>query len=307
MHSRRPMSRSLLPFVVFLALAPMAGSTALAQSRPTARQIVDRIKLNVGVPWNEKGVDTFKDGDPDTPVTGVAVTMMATLDVLQRAAAAGANFVITHEPVFYTHHDSTVALEKEHDPVLAAKRDFIRAHHMVVWRFHDHWHARRPDQIQLGMEKALGWSRYRTPANDSLGTGQPATDYLFELPETTLGSLASELGSRLGARAVRVVGDPRMKVSKVAFIGGFPGFAPQRGLLRRDDVEVLVMGEAHEWETISYAADAIAAGERKALIVLGHNASEQGGMEECARWLKGFVADVPVRFIAAADPFQSIR
>ena len=301
------MSRALLLLVITLVLTAGAVLPAPAQSSPTARQIVDRIKENVGVPWNAQSVDTFKDGDPDTPVTGVAVTMMATLDVLQRASAAGANFVITHEPVFYTHRDSVATLEREHDPVLAAKRDFIRAHHMVVWRFHDHWHARRPDGIQSGMEKALGWTEYRTAANDSLGTGQPATDYLFELPETTLGALASELATRLGARAVRVVGDPQMQVTRVALIGGFPGFDPQRGLLARDDVEVLVMGEAHEWETISYAADAIAAGKRKALIVLGHDASEQGGMEECARWLEGFVTDVPVRFVAATDPFRKPR
>lgn len=293
--------------VITLTLVAMIGRNAPAQSPPTARQLVDRIEKNVGVPWNARTVDTFKDGDPDTPVTGVAVTMMATLDVLQRAAASGANFVITHEPVFYTHRDSIGTLEKEHDPVLAAKRDFIREHHMVVWRFHDHWHARRPDGIQLGMEKALGWTRYRAPANDSVGTGQPATDYLFRLPETTVGALASEVATRLDARSVRVVGDKNMKVSGVAFIGGFPGFDPQRGLLQRDDVDVLVMGEAHEWETISYVADAVTAGKRKALIVVGHIASEQGGMEECARWLEGFVSDVPVRFIPAAEPFWSVR
>jgi len=38
-------------------------------------------------------------------VTGIAVTMMATLDVLQRAAANGQNLIITHEPTFYDHLD----------------------------------------------------------------------------------------------------------------------------------------------------------------------------------------------------------
>jgi hypothetical protein len=30
-------------------------------------------------------------------------------------------------------------------------------------------------------------------------------------------------------------------------------------------------------------------------------------MEECARWLKGFVTEVPVEFVAAADPFWHPR
>jgi hypothetical protein len=39
------------------------------------------------------------------------------------------------------------------------------------------------------------------------------------------------------------------------------------------------------------------------LVIIGHIPSEQAGMEACARWLKGFVTEVPVEFVAAADPF----
>ena len=298
------MSRALLHLLVPIVMIPAADSVAAAQRAPTARQIVERIEKNLGVPWNAHGVDTFKEGDPDAPVTGVAVTMMATFDVLRSAAASGANFVITHEPVFYTHRDTTGVLESEHDPVFAAKRNFIREHHMVVWRFHDNWHAHRPDGIQLGMEHKLGWTPYRTAANDTLGTGEPATDYLFRLPPTTVGALAAELSRKLDAHAVRIVGDPEMRVTGVALAGGFLGTDTQRGLFRRADVDALVIGEAHEWETVAYAADAVSEGEKKALIVVGHTPSEQGGMEECARWLRGFVTEVPVKFIAAADPFR---
>ena len=161
----------------------------------TAQQIVDRIQKEVGVPWHAQTVDTFKAGDPNTPVTGVAVTMMATLDVLQRAAAAGDNFVITHEPTFYSHLDGIADLEKQNDPVLAAKQAFIREHHMVVWRFHDHWHMRNPDGIQLGMTKALGWEKFQSPDNP----------HLFTLPETTLADLADSLKQKLGIVAMRVV------------------------------------------------------------------------------------------------------
>ena len=77
--------------------------------------------------------------------------------------------------------------------------------------------------------------------------------------------------------------------------------------LQRDDVQVLVIGEAHEWETVEYVDDAVAAGLDKALIVIGHIPSEQAGMEECARWLKGFVTEVPVEFVAAANPFWHPR
>jgi len=108
---------------VLVALAiPLA---AAAQPNPlTARQVIERIQKNVGVPWKAETVDTFKAGDPDTPVTGIATTMMATYDVLRRAAASGKNLIITHEPTFYAHLDTPEGLP-ENDPVWAEKRAFI--------------------------------------------------------------------------------------------------------------------------------------------------------------------------------------
>jgi putative NIF3 family GTP cyclohydrolase 1 type 2 len=262
-------------------------------NRLTARQVIERIQKNVGVAWRSQTVDTFKAGDPDTPVTGIAVTMMATYDVLQRAAAAGDNLIITHEPTFYGHLDQTADLAKENDAVLATKQAFIDNHHLVVWRFHDHWHARTPDGIQTGMIRALGWEKFRNPANN----------HLFVIPETTLDNLASSIKQSLGIRTLRVVGDPAMRVTKLALNPGYPGFPGERHMLQRDDVEVLVMGEGLEWETIEYGADAAAEGKHKALIILGHIPSEQAGMEDCAGWLKGFVTEVPVEFIATAEPF----
>jgi hypothetical protein len=100
---------------------PSATPARAQTDRLTARQVLERIKTNVGVPWAEQTVDTFKDGDPDTPVTGIAVTMMATLDVLQRAAASGANFIISHEPTFYGHLDQIEPLEKANDAVTCSR------------------------------------------------------------------------------------------------------------------------------------------------------------------------------------------
>ena len=72
----------------------------------TAQQIVDRVKANIGVDWGNDDVDTFKAGDPSTIVTGVVTTSMATLEVLQKAVQARANFIITAAPTFYSRADS---------------------------------------------------------------------------------------------------------------------------------------------------------------------------------------------------------
>jgi putative NIF3 family GTP cyclohydrolase 1 type 2 len=269
-----------------------AGAQAL-----TARQVIERIKSNVGVPWSDKTVDTIKAGDPDTPVKGIALTMMATLDVLQRAAAAGLNLVITHEPTFYDHLDPTDGLVKEHDPVTAAKLKFITDHKMVVWRFHDFSHRKNPDLIQTGVLRALGWSAYQ----------DKDADWIVRTPETTLSALAADIRKRLAPHALRVVGDPALKVTTVALIPGAAGFPTHREALQRDDVQVLVIGEAREWETVEYVDDAVAAGQKKALILVGHIPSEQPGMEDATRWLTTLVTEVPVTFVPAKDPFWELK
>ena len=74
-------------FLTFSAHAQTAAPSTTPPSAPTANQVIDEIKSHIGIPWMAQTVDTFKAGDPETRVTGIAVTMMATLDVLQRAAA----------------------------------------------------------------------------------------------------------------------------------------------------------------------------------------------------------------------------
>ncbi len=263
------------------------------QSGLTAQQVIERIQKQVGLTWGNETVDTFKAGNPNTKVTGVAVTMMATLDVLQKAVAANCNLIVTHEPTFYGHLDETKALEETNDPIYAAKAAFIKEHNLIIWRFHDYWHRRDPDGVRVGMMKALGWEKYQKNVGDDV----------FEIPETSLKKLAAEVEKKLDIHTMRVVGNPDIKVTKLALAPGFPGFEYQRQLLARDDVEVLVMGEAHEWETILYGADAVAAGMKKALVIMGHIPSEQAGMDECASWMQSFLTEVPVKFIPALEPF----
>jgi putative NIF3 family GTP cyclohydrolase 1 type 2 len=258
----------------------------------TAQQVIDQIKAKVGVPWRAETVDTIKAGDPDTPVTGIATTMMATFDVLKRAAAEGKNLVITHEPTFYSHQDKTEAFEKENDAVWRDKDKFIREHKMVVWRFHDHWHMRRPDGVMEGVLRALGWEGMYSPESR-----------LVKVPETTLDRLAGEVQKKLGAKVLRVVGNKDMKVTNIAMAPGAGGPTGHLRALRRDEVEVLLIGEVPEWETIEYVADAAAQGKRKALLLVGHIPSEQPGMENCAQWLKTFIKDVPIAFVATVEPF----
>src|ERR1700674_1306011 len=60
-------------FARLAGTAAVAGPPLMAQGSPlTAQQVVDRIQKNVGGQWQPQSLDTFKAGDPATPVTGIA-------------------------------------------------------------------------------------------------------------------------------------------------------------------------------------------------------------------------------------------
>ena len=285
--------------------AQLAGTAAIAgpltgQSAPlTAQQVVDRIQKNAGVPWQPDSLDTFKAGDPATEVTGIATTAMATMDVLARAAREKANLVVTLEPTFFGRLDAQPApggrgpaSVSVDDPVYLAKKEFIGKNGLVVWRFTDHWRARKPDPFATGLALTLGWTKYRVDDD-------PAR---YNLPAITLASLADDLAKRLKARAgIRVVGDPQTRVSRAALLPGVSTLAAAIKTLPSCDV--VVAGETREWESVEYAQDTVAAGQKKGLIMLGRVLSQELGMNVCAEWLKTLVPEVPVHWLPAGDPY----
>ena len=254
---------------------------------------MDRIKANIGVPWRQQTVDNLFGGSPDLQVKGIATTMFPTLDVLQRAAAAGRNFVISHETAVYQHQDETKGLEN--DPTFLYKVEFLNKNNMAVQHFHDHWHMRRPDGIGTGMARELGWEKNIDPENPRL----------FRFSGVPLAKFAKDIQAKLKIRTMRVVGDPSTPVNRVATSWGY--YTMMRPpVLGREDVDVFITGETWEWEMISYAVDAaVASGKKKGLILLGHTVSEQAGMKYCAEWLKGFITEVPIEYIPAKEPFWS--
>ena len=276
-------------FVAVPAMLAGAAVTGWSQTPSlTAGQVVDRIKAQLGVPWREGPTDTFKSGDASSAVTGIATTVMSTFDVIKRAAAARQNLVITHEPTFWTGTDDVRNFAG--DAVYQQKLQFMRDHNIVVWRFHDNLHARRPDMTSVGLADALGWSAYASK-------DQPGR---YILPPVRLRDLARDVERRLRLPAIRVVGDPDVTVTRA---GLMQGTAPFHAATVFPNVDVVVAGEQREWEGVEYAFDANTAGQRKGLILIGHWVSEDQGMRLCADWVKSFVPEVPVAWIPAGDPF----
>jgi putative NIF3 family GTP cyclohydrolase 1 type 2 len=257
----------------------------------TGREVVERIRRNLGVPWNDQSTrDTFKLGDPDAAVTGIATTMMTTFGMLKRAHEQGLNMIVSHEDTWWNDPDSTKDLGD--NPLYKVKRDYVLQNRMILWRMHDHMHSMHPDFTVVGELRSVG---IKGGENALMRPG------IMTIPETTLGEFASQVKRLTGARAVRCVGDPNARVSRI-LVG--PGYATPRMIA---DADVVVGGEQQEadggFDNVGYVRDAAALGIAKGVIMLGHVVSEEAGMEDLANWLRGFIPEVPIRFVPAGEPF----
>jgi putative NIF3 family GTP cyclohydrolase 1 type 2 len=203
--------------------------------------------------------------------------------------------IIPHEDTYWNDRDDVTIVSG--DPLYKTKTDFMRTHNIVVFRIHDHMHSQRPDFTYVGSAREVGLD----PAHETA----PGS-HRFVVPETTLGALAAQVKARVGARALRVVGDPAARVSRIQLGVGYATPA-----VHNPEVDVVISGEQQETDgaldSPEYVLDAATLGITKGWIMLGHAISEESGMLEMAQWIKGFVPEVPVQLVRAGEPFWAPR
>ena len=73
-------------------------------------------------------------------------------------------------------------------------------------------------------------------------------------------------------------------------------------LMGEKDIDVIVCGEIAELLLGTYMQDAASLGLPRSMIVLGHERSEEWGMQFMQSWLSREVC-VPVYFVNAKEPF----
>ena len=258
----------------------------------TIQDAIDTIIAAVpGSPF-PKTVDTVTIGDTSQEVTGIITTFLATQEVIEKTARCNANLIISHETIFYNHLDETDWLREK--AVYQAKRRLIDENNLVVWRFHDYLHAMQPDITVVGLAKDLGWECYSLPEKP----------FYCHIPQMTLQQLVTHVKAKLSLEHVRVIGDLESACQGVGLLPGFMGRERQIEVLSQQEVDVLVCGETHEWETGEYVRDAVYLDHRKALIVIGHAASEEPGMKWIIPWLQTHVPGIPIEFVPTGNLFH---
>lgn len=258
---------------------------------PSVQAVIDAILSEVpGAPFPQT-VDVVVAGDASQEVTGIVTTFLASWDVLQKAIVLGANLIISHETPFYNHQNRIDWLAD--NPVYLAKKRLIDEAGLVIWRLHDTPHRRHPDGILIGMLQALDWTAYSDPANPTL----------IHLPPTRLDDLVEHVKTKMGTWRPLVIGDADQICHRVVLLVGAQGAEKQIKALA-GDIDVLIVGEVNEWETPEYVRDARAHGQAKALIVTGHQASEEAGMASLAEWLHPKYPDLNITHVSSGDPIN---
>lgn len=236
--------------------------------------------------------DTIKFGDPEREIRKVAVTMTATVDLIRQANAWGADLLIVHEPTFYSHMDNRL----EHDPVTEAKEALLAESGMTVWRYHDHPHNKYKDMIGDGTVRMLGLKG--TWINRSWAVNR----FRLETPMTP--REIHEKFRQNGAEHIRLCGALDEPCTMLSLCLGTPGGVFDE--LRDPEVDAVLVGEACEWMMGEYARDAAALGFRKALLIIGHNPSEKGGMILLADLIKEKIPALEVKYFDCGEICHTI-
>lgn len=283
---------------IALTTATVAGSGLMgffpsseSNNNITIREAIGIIIKSIPVTPFKETVDTVKSGNPDQPLKAVVTTSFATIEVIEKAAASGANLIIAHEPTFYNHKDETDWLQQ--DDVYQYKKKLLDKYGIVVWRFHDYWHSDKPDGVLTGVLHMLGWEQYADAQNQEIIT----------LPGASFGSIAKHVKEKMHIPSIKAIGDPAERCSRIVLLPGAAGGRAHIQAIETIKPDLLICGELQEWETSEYVRDARAKGDKIALMVLGHAVSEEPGMSWLVPWLQPKLPGIAITHMASKSPF----
>jgi putative NIF3 family GTP cyclohydrolase 1 type 2 len=266
---------------------------------------IDRHMRGVGhwVDW-ERTVDTFKAGDPDAEVRGIAVAWQSQWPALRAAHAAGCNLFVTHEPTFYVHRDDDPgAFADEH---LTAKRAWLQETGMVVYRCHDVWDVLPEHGVRDSWARGLG---LQGPPS-----AEDARRYygLYRVEPRPVRDLARRLAERVtdvGQAQVQLVdpaGGGAGTVTHLAIGTGAACRVPAMAALRTPDgaaPDALLVTD----DGMSFWADGSWAIDRGLpLLVVNHASAEEWGLRSLAAYLQRRFPGVPVRHLPQGCQYQTV-
>jgi len=260
-----------------------------------ARELQSYLRsLNGGWMKLEKTVDTFKAGDPEAEIRGIAVGWMSYTWALQKAVELGCNVFITHEPTYYIHRDNDAEVFRFQE--VRAKRQYIEENDLIVLRCHDLW-----DQAPvIGIPDSWG---------ELLGLGEPidGSGYfrVYDVSGRSALQVAQQVAARttqFGQEAVQLLGPVDEPVTRVGI--GTGAITPFQRLLDEYSIDLAICSD----DGFSYWRDGgLAIDMNIPVIIVNHAVSEEAGMIHLAEHLEARFPAIPVHHIPQRCTYKLIR
>lgn len=250
-----------------------------------AREIRNHL-LSLDRGWVDRDttLDTFKAGDPDTEVTGIAVGWMSYTWAIRKALEHGCNLFVTHEPTFFSHKDDDESVFRYAEA--QGKRELIERSGIVVLRCHDLW-----DKLpEIGVADC--WARQLGLSRPIAGDGYYR---LFDVTGQTSLSVAQQIArsvKSLGQESVQLLGPSDKPVSRLAI--GTGAATPLTHLIDRYGADIIVCSD----DGFTYWRDgALSIDMGVPVVVVNHAVSELAGILSMAEHLRSAFPAVTVHHI----------
>jgi putative NIF3 family GTP cyclohydrolase 1 type 2 len=251
-------------------------------------------------PWLNpaKTEDRIIIGDPEKEICRCAVTWISSLSACQKALAAGADLLITHEPTFYDKWDKA---SPDNPEIVQRKRKLIENSGMVVLRLHDTWDS-FPD---LGVPWA--WARFLglgdnpaqcfapQPANSVLPDKRsPPTMFRYDISPLPALEFAWQIAAKtalLGEPVVQFIGPPDSAVSRIG-IGTGCICSPRMFMELGADCSIVCDDGTSYWRWLQLAEDA-----GHPVVRVNHGTAEEPGMMTLARHIQELFPELYVQYL----------
>ncbi len=256
----------------------------------TVNDLIYKLKSMAVETFDEsKTADVIKIGDGSEEIKKVAVTMMATPDVIRAATEYGANFIIVHEPLFYTHMYTEMPYEQCFE-----KRKLLEEAGLTVFRFHDYAHRMIPDLIYEGQIKFSGLC-----GHFERGKYFAVNRFILNKPMTTI-ELVQELENNLNIKHLRIAGCRNNMVKTISCCFGTPGHLIEEF----EECDTVLTGEICEWSVGEYVRDASQMGKLKSMVIMGHINSEKCGMKLLVEKIHSLYSELDVKYFDCGDVYS---
>src|SRR3569833_353406 len=126
----------------------------------TSWELVIRIHSTLGERHKDAMYESIITGGDDDDVSGILVSVAASVDAIRLAVASGKNCIVCREHPFYLFGEYLavgLADALAVDPVVKAKRLLIEEHRLVIVRLASLWDTARPKWFSGALARTLGW------------------------------------------------------------------------------------------------------------------------------------------------------